>query len=131
MKLANPAALVMMYSNASSAVSDWRANGMDLSTIAKQGYLDIWVDQTWAGAWNEVGLREETFWNYGPTNGWTYQLGFMLVHAAILADTKVRHYPLVETFDSWEGWDVIHTAPENYGGPSGLMPMRPSKRPKE
>ncbi len=111
-KLANPAALVMMYSNASSAVSDWRANGMDLSTIAKQGYLDIWVDQTWAGAWNEVGLREETFWNYGPTNGWTYQLGFMLVHAAILADTKVRHYPLVETFDSWEGWDVIHTAPE-------------------
>ncbi|MGA8731741.1 MAG: hypothetical protein WB608_23485 [Terracidiphilus sp.] len=110
-KLANPAALVMMYSNAASAVSDWRSNGMDLESIAKQGYLDIWVDQTWAGAWNEVGIREGAFWN-APTKGWTYQLAYMLTHAAILADTKVRHYPLVETFDAWESWDVIHSAPE-------------------
>ena len=36
----------------------------------------------------------------------------MLLHSAILADTKVRHYPLVETFDAWEPWDVIHTAPD-------------------
>jgi len=34
------------------------------------------------------------------------------MHSAILADTKVRHYPLVETFDAWESWDVIHSAPE-------------------
>lgn len=110
-KQANPAALVMMYSNAASAISDWRSNGMDLETIARQGYLDIWVDQTWAGAWNEVGIREGSFWN-APTKGWTYQLAYMLMHAAILADTKVRHYPLVETFDAWESWDVIHSAPE-------------------
>ncbi len=110
-KLANPNALVMMYSNGSSAVSDWRSNGLDLETIAKQGYLDIWVDQTWAGGWNEVGIREGAFWN-DPTKGWTYQLAYMLTHAAILADTKVRHYSLVETFDAWESWDVIHTAPE-------------------
>jgi len=110
-KLANPDALVMMYSNAASSIGDWRANGMDLESIAKQGYLDIWVDQTWAGAWNEVGVREEDFWN-SPTLGWTYQLGYMLTHAAILADTKVRHYPLVETFDAWEDWDIIHSAPQ-------------------
>jgi hypothetical protein len=110
-KQANPKALVMMYSNGASAISDWRSNGMDLETIAKQGYLDIWVDQTWAGAWNEVGIREGSFWN-APTKGWTYQLAYMLMHAAILADTKVRHYPLVETFDAWESWDVIHSAPE-------------------
>jgi hypothetical protein len=110
-KQANPNALVMMYSNASSAIADWRSNGFDLETIAKQGYLDIWVDQTWAGAWNEVGIREGSFWN-APTKGWTYQLATMLTHAAILADTKVRHYPLVETFDAWESWDVIHSAPE-------------------
>ncbi len=110
-KQANPEALVMMYSNAASAISDWRSNGMDLETIARQGYLDIWVDQTWAGAWNEVGIREGSFWN-APTKGWTYQLAYMLMHAAILADTKVRHYPLVETFDAWESWDVIHSAPE-------------------
>lgn len=110
-KLANPHALVMMYSNAASAIGDWRSNGFDLETIAKQGYLDIWVDQTWAGAWNEVGIREGSFWN-APDLGWTYQLASMLTHAAILADTKVRHYPLVETFDAWESWDVIHSAPE-------------------
>jgi hypothetical protein len=110
-KLANPDALVMMYSNGASAVGDWRANGLDVETIANQEYLDIWIDQTWAGAWNEVGLRETDFWN-SPLQGWTYQLGYMLVHAAILADTKVRHYSLVETFDAWEDWDVLHTAPE-------------------
>ncbi len=62
----------MMYSNAASAVADWPSNGFDLETIAKQGYLDIWVDQTWAGAWNEVGIRYKNFWNNprwaGPTS---------------------------------------------------------------
>jgi len=110
-KTANPRALVMMYSNAASPVADWRANGLDLESLAKQGYLDIFVDQTWAGAWNEVGLRETNFWN-NPLLGWTYQLGYMLLHSALLANTKVRHYPLIETFDAWEDWDVIHTAPE-------------------
>jgi hypothetical protein len=86
---------------------------MDLEAIAKQGYLDIWVDQTWAGAWNEIGVRDSSgsFWN-APTKGWTYQLAYMLAHAAIFADTRVRHYPLVETFDAWEDWDIIHSAPE-------------------
>ena len=111
LKTANRRALVMMYSNAASAVADWRANGLDLESVAKEGYLDVFVDQTWAGAWNEVGLRETDFWN-NPLLGWTYQLGYTLLHAAILADSKVRHYPLVETFDAWEDWDVIHTAPE-------------------
>ncbi len=110
-KLANPKALVMMYSNGASAVADWRSNCFDLESIAKQGYLDIWVDQTWAGAWNEVGVRKGDFWNF-PMLGWTYQLAYMLVHSAVLGNTKVRHYPLVETFDAWESWDVIHTVPE-------------------
>ncbi len=110
-KQANPKALVMMYSNAASAIGDWRCNGLDLEALAREGYLDIFVDQTWAGAWNEVGVREYNFWN-NPVLGYTYQLCYTLLHAAILADTKVRHYPLVETFDAWEDWDVIHTVPE-------------------
>jgi hypothetical protein len=110
-KTANPRALVMMYSNAASAAGDWRSNGLDLERIAKEGYLDIWVDQTWAGAWNEAGVRHDNFWNQ-PTLGWTYQLANMLMHAATLADTGVKHYPLVETFDAWESWDVLHTVPE-------------------
>lgn len=110
-KQANPEALVMMYSNAASAIGDWRCNGLDLEKLAKEGYLDVFVDQTWAGAWNEVGVREHNFWN-NPILGYTYQLCYLLLHAAILAPTKVRHYPLTETFDAWESWDVIHTVPE-------------------
>lgn len=110
-KQSNPRSLLMMYSNGASAVGDWRSNGCDLEKIAKEGYLDIFVDQTWAGAWNEVGVRHKDFWNL-PTLGWTYQLAYTLLHGAMLADTKVRHYPLVETFDAWESWDVLHTVPE-------------------
>ena len=110
-KLANPKALVIGYSNAASAVADWRVNCMDLEAIAKEGYLDGWIDQTWAGAWNEVGQRPKNFWNF-PFKGWTYQLGYLLGHAAVLADSKVHHYFLTETFDAWESWDIIHNARE-------------------
>ena len=110
-KLANKDALVIGYSNAASAVADWRVNCFDLETIAREGYLDAYIDQTWAGAWNEVGQREGDFWNR-PSLGWTYQLAFMLIHGAVLSDSKVKHYSLVETFDAWEPWDIIHTAKE-------------------
>lgn len=110
-KMANPDALVAGYSSAASAVADWSVNCVDLEQIAHEGYLDIWIDQSWAGAWNEVAARQEGFWN-GPHRGWTYQLAFILLHAAMLVETTVRHYVLVETWDSWESWDVIHTVPE-------------------
>ena len=111
LKQANPRALVIGYSSGACAVADWRVNCADLETIAKQGYLDAWIDQTWAGAWNEIGVRKDNFWNI-PFLGWTYQLQFVLLHGAVLADTKVRHYVLTETFDAWESWDIIHTAPD-------------------
>ena len=110
-KLGNPKALVIAYSNAASAISDWRVNCVDFEALAREGYLDAFIDQTWAGAWNEVGVRDGDFWN-APILGWTYQLATVLLHAAILAKTKVRHYVLTETFDAWESWDIIHTAPE-------------------
>ena len=110
-KQANPDALVMMYSNGASAVADWRSNGLDLERIAQEGYLDIWIDQSWSGSWNEVGDRRKSFWN-SPVQGWTYQLGYILLHGAVLSGTKVRHYPLIETFDAWEDWDILHSVPE-------------------
>ena len=110
-KRSNPEALVIGYSNAASAVADWRVNCLDLESLAKEGYLDGWIDQTWAGAWNEVGQRPGGYWN-DQLLGWTYQLSYMLGHAAVLADTKVHHYFLTETFDAWESWDIIHNAQE-------------------
>lgn len=113
-KQANPSALVIGYSNAATAVGDWRVNAFDLEAIAKEGHLDGWIDQTWAGAWNEIGQRPTPWtdlWN-APVLGWTYHLGYMLGHAAVLADTDVRHYFLTETFDAWESWDIIHTNPD-------------------
>jgi hypothetical protein len=110
-KVSNPKALVIGYSNAASAVADLRVNCFDLEAIAKEGYLDGWIDQTWAGAWNEVGQRPNWFWNR-PTLGWTYQLAYMLTHAAVLANSGVHHYFLTETFDAWESWDIIHNAQE-------------------
>ena len=117
-KISNPKALVIGYSNAASAIGGWRANCFDLETIAKEGFLDGWIDQSWAGSWNEVGQRpvmnyvpEVRFWS-SPLLGYSYMLGYMLSHSAMLADTKVHHYFLTETFDAWETWDMIHNARE-------------------
>jgi hypothetical protein len=110
-KLANPKALVMGYSNSSMAVADARINAMDLEAIAKEGYLDAYIDQTWAGAWNEIAQRPGEFWN-NATTGWTYQLGYTLLHGTILSETSTKHYFLTETFDAWESWNIINTVRE-------------------
>ena len=110
-KQANPKALVIGYSNAGAAVGDWRINCFDLESIATEGFLDGYIDQSWAGAWNEVGQRPGTFWN-APNNGWTYQLSFILLHGAILSKTPAKHYFLTETFDAWESWNIIGCARE-------------------
>ena len=110
-KKANPVSLVIGYSNGASAMGDWRINAFDLESIAKEGYLDAYIDQSWAGAWNEVAQRPGLFWN-NPGQGWTYQLACILVHAAVLSETPCKHYILTETFDGWESWNIINTARE-------------------
>jgi len=110
-KLHNPKALIIGYSNGASGVADWRVNCFDLESIAKEGHLDAWIDQTWAGAWNEVGNRPGAFWAR-QHGGWTYQLCYLLARAAVLAETPVRHYFLTETFDAWEAWDTLNGSRE-------------------
>jgi hypothetical protein len=110
-KKANPKSLVIGYSSAASAVADWRVNLFDLESIAKEGYLDAYIDQSWAGAFNELGHRPNLFWNM-LTLGWTYQLSYILLHAAILSETPCKHYILTETFDAWESWNIINGARE-------------------
>ena len=103
-KQANPDCLLLGYSNAVSPVSEWRLDGFDLERIAKEGYLDAWIDQSWGGAWNE-------YWNTHLI-GYTFQLANILGHAAQLADTPTRHYVLVDTWDAYEPWDTLHSVPE-------------------
>jgi hypothetical protein len=110
-KTANPRALVIGFSSGGSAIADWRVDSVDLEAIAREGHLDAFIDQSRGGGWGEVGQREAVFWGR-PQLGWTYQLAHILLHGAILAETRVRHYVLTETFDAWEAGDVIHTAPE-------------------
>jgi hypothetical protein len=62
-KTANPDCIVMGYSNGASGVADLRVNCLDLESVAREGYLDVWIDYTWVGAWNKVGQRPYWFWN--------------------------------------------------------------------
>jgi hypothetical protein len=75
--------------------------------------MDAYIDQSWAGAWNEVGVRHrEMEYQNNSFQGWTYQLAYILLHRAMLAESKVHHYVLNDMWDGWETWDIIHTVPE-------------------
>lgn len=110
-KQSNPDAIVIGQSSAFSAIADWRVQCLDLERLAREGYMDAYLDQTWSGAYAEVGVRHVRFWNV-PWLGWTHQLTNVLVHAATLAGTGVRHYVLTETFDAWEDFDILRSSPE-------------------
>lgn len=102
-KQANPECLLIGYSTSDSAVSEWRLDGYDLERIGQEGFLDAWIDQSWAGAW------EGSYLDY--LLGYTFQLSNILLHAAQLASTPTRHYVLIGAWDAWEPWDGIHAIP--------------------
>ncbi|MGD0733179.1 MAG: hypothetical protein ABR956_18085, partial [Terracidiphilus sp.] len=103
-KQANPRCLVIGYSTASSAVGDWRVDGFDLEKIAKEGYLDAWIDQSWGALWND--------WCCSAIGGYTFQLSYILTHGAQLAGTHTKHYVLIDPWDAWEPDQPIHTNPQ-------------------
>ncbi len=103
MKEENPDALVVGYSYGASATGEWRTNLVDIEAIAKEGYLDVYIDQTWGGAWNEVGYTPHHLWGFAHV-GYTFQHAYMLLHQAMLAGSRVRHYGLINTWDAWESF---------------------------
>jgi hypothetical protein len=123
-KKGNPACSVIGYSQASSAIGEWKVGLTDLEQIVSDGYIDGWIDQSWAGAWQDVPTRATS------GLGWTHQLGYILAHRAQIEggnrrrqtvavqsagssarSQRCKHYVLHDTFDSYEGWDTLHNVP--------------------
>ncbi len=112
MKNAAPATKIIGYSSAASSVGEWRVGAFDIERCVAESALDAWIDQSWAGAWQD-------FWSWDHL-GWTFQLANILSRRAFIeagnrkrkGRPPCRHYVLTDIWCGWEPWDTIHNVPQ-------------------
>ena len=99
-KKMNPNFITIGYNSGSSPVEELRSHGFDLERICESGFLDVFIVQTWASAWQD----------YWPAHsmGFTFQLQYVLATLAFVKKSKCNVLFVIETFDAWEPWDSIH-----------------------
>lgn len=121
-KTQSPATITMGYSVAGSAMAELRCHSFDLRTLAQDGYLDVWITQSWGCNWIEQKRLELT-----PA----MQVATLATHRALLEGTGVKHYPVYNLLDAfeyltcksfqgrwqalrWEIWAYTHTVLRRY-----------------
>ncbi len=108
-KRAAPDTLLILYSSGLGPTADLRFGRLDTHRLVAAGAVDVWIEQTWGGAWQD-------WWDAGWA-GWTFQLAYLLQRGAIIADadreraTPCRRWKLVQALDGWEPYDTFHDYP--------------------
>lgn len=101
-----PGPLTIGYSTAGSALAELRCQSFDLRALARDGFLDAWITQSWGCNWIEQKRLELT-----PA----MQLAIVLTHRALLEGTGVRHYPVLNLLDAFE-FLTTDSFDERWGG---------------
>ena len=63
---------------------EYRVSAQDLEAYVAEGFIDGWVSQTWAGAWQDVRDRQFLM------DGWTPQLAYTGIHRAQISGGNRR-----------------------------------------
>ncbi len=108
-KRATPETLLILYSSGLGPTADLRFGRLDTHRLVAAGAVDVWIEQTWGGAWQD--------WWDATWAGWTFQLAYLLTRGAIIADADrerpipCRRWKLIQALDGWEPYDTFHDYP--------------------
>lgn len=108
-RAAAPDVFLMGYGSGFGATAELIFGGVDIEQLIAAGAVDAWVEQTWAGAFQD-------FWGSGQ-KGWTFQLAYLMTHAVLIHRANAhrprpcRHYVIVELVDTFEPWNTVGTVP--------------------
>jgi hypothetical protein len=108
-RAATPSTMLVLYSSGLAPTVDQRFGQLETHRLIAEGAVDVWIEQTWGGAWQD-------WWDAGWA-GWTFQLAYLLQRGAIIAAANreravpCKRYKLIQGLDGWEPYDTFHDYP--------------------